>query len=68
MASKRRLRRKQCEGKIKHETAQKAQVAITSLIRNRGHQGQLHVYQCSFCGKYHTGHRRHGNGLGSGYA
>ncbi|WOK01479.1 hypothetical protein [Pseudomonas phage UF_RH7] len=68
MASKRRLRRRTCEGKIKHETAEKAARAIISLVRSRGHQGQLHVYQCPFCMKFHVGHRRHGNGIGSGYA
>ena len=68
MASKRRLRRKSCEGKAKHDTKDNAVVAIKVLVRNRGHQGQLHAYRCDFCGKWHVGHQRGQNGIGSGYA
>jgi hypothetical protein len=48
MASKRRLRRKQCTGKKKHETFQEARM----FLRGPG----MNVYKCRFCGKFHVGH------------
>lgn len=47
MASKRQVRRKSCERKVKYETAKDANANIRiGLI----------VYKCKFCGKYHVGH------------
>lgn len=52
---------------MRHKTGLDAQREIARLHRTRGHQGQLHVYCCSFCGCYHVGHAPGRNGLGSGY-
>lgn len=67
MASKRNLRRKSCEGKVRHQNKDGAIIAMKKLNKARGHQGQLHAYQCPFCGQWHIGHAPGRNGLGSGY-
>lgn len=57
MASKRRIRRRQCGGKRRHETAAAAEKAMRSVIFSgyrRG--GWLQVYKCRFCNGYHFGH------------
>jgi len=56
MASKRRLRRKQCEGKRRYETAAEATAGIRALHKAKGYQGFLNVYRCAFCKGYHFGH------------
>ncbi len=48
MASKRRLRRKRCTGKKRHETIR----AAMAFARSPG----LNAYKCNFCGGYHVGH------------
>lgn len=58
MSSKRRLRRKSCEGKIRHVDAGAAQAALTALVRNKGWQGPMNPYKCRFCGGWHIGHSR----------
>lgn len=65
MASKRHLRRKQCEGKARHTTAAGAFIAIRKLHQKHGHRGQMGVYRCPHCGKYHIGHQPGRNGIGS---
>lgn len=67
MASKRHQRRKQCEGKRRHATADNALVEIRMIHKRHGHCGQIGVYRCSFCGSYHVGHMPGRNGIGSGY-
>ncbi len=67
MASKRRLRRRQCEQKRRHTTAGDALVALHRLQR-KGHQGKLTIYRCRFCNGYHVGHAQGRNGIGSGWA
>lgn len=53
MASKRRLRRKACDGKAKHE--RDGAVIAAGIARKRsGHY--IVSYKCRFCGKYHIGH------------
>jgi hypothetical protein len=52
MASKRRLRRKSCEGKRRFDETDQAWVSV----RTRGALGAMHVYQCRWCGKFHVGH------------
>ena len=56
MASKRRLRRKQCEGKRRYATQAEAQ---TQADRSRGVDGGqcIDPYLCDFCGGWHIGHR-----------
>lgn len=57
MASKRRLRRKQCGHKRRYENHDQATVAMHQIIqagKKRG--GWLRVYRCRFCNGYHFGH------------
>ncbi len=58
MASKRKLRRQSCEGKIRYVSAHDGMGVIASMRRN----GQIHtpmdVYRCTFCKGFHIGHRR----------
>lgn len=58
MASKRRLRRKSCEGKIHHKSEEDARVAIRESMR-AGFSGVLRFYRCP-CGRgYPIGHLQH---------
>jgi hypothetical protein len=62
MASKRRIRRRQCSGKKRYATHQEAEGIMFKVIhsgKKRG--GWLHVYSCRFCGGYHFGHRQRGS-------
>lgn len=56
MSSKRRIRRKQCEHKIRHKTAQDAGLAYKSLKVKIKDNAKINIYKCSFCGFYHIGH------------
>lgn len=56
MASKRRLRRKACDGKTKHISSRDAMDAIHSLKRSGKYNTRMNVYKCKFCKKYHIGH------------
>lgn len=56
MASKRRIRRKSCDGKIKFEDESAAVAAAIAYRRNLGHW--MNTYKCRFCGKWHIGHPR----------
>lgn len=60
MSSKRRLRRKACDGKQRHESAAEGLQHIRELRRKDAVQGQHHgrinVYRCKFCKGYHVGH------------
>ena len=49
---KRRLRRKQCTGKVKHTTYKAAFMAL----KRSGFPGDMRVYKCRFCSGYHIGH------------
>ena len=51
MASKRRLRRKACTGKVRFDTAQAAQAAAC----RRAH-AWIVASGCRFCGGHHSGH------------
>lgn len=51
MASKRRIRRKMCQGKKRHKDMHGALIAI----RLSGHKGMM-PYKCKFCGFFHVGH------------
>lgn len=53
MASKRRQRRKSCEGK-KRFTLKEAKAAAYIQLKKYGNR--LHVYKCKFCKAYHIGH------------
>jgi hypothetical protein len=56
MASKRRIRRKACEGKVRHATQAAAMTALKKLQRTKGRQGLLVAYRCKFCRGFHFGH------------
>lgn len=58
MSSKRHLRRKACEGKVRHESSAAAMRHIRSLRRQGDlYTGPLNAYRCEFCRGYHIGHR-----------
>jgi len=57
MASKRHLRRKSCEGKVRHESQEDARVAIKRDFWN-AHE-RVGAYKCKFCGGWHVGHTPH---------
>lgn len=67
MASKRRLRRKQCTGKNRHKDFAGAMIEVRLIKRRYDHQGQIQPYRCQFCGMFHIGHTPGRNGIGSGY-
>jgi NOL1/NOP2/fmu family ribosome biogenesis protein len=52
MASKRRLRRKACEGKKKH-TREGVEIA-RGVMKKKG--VRMVIYKCRFCRMYHLGH------------
>lgn len=56
MSSKRAIRRRQCKGKIRHETVEAAKAHIHNLNRAKGYQGMMNAYRCAFCGGWHIGH------------
>lgn len=53
MSSKRRIRRKSCEGKRRHETHHDAMI---EMCQGRVREG-LVIYKCQFCHHYHVGHK-----------
>lgn len=67
MASKRRQRKKACEGKRRFASVHEAERAMFALLKNRKNPTRLHImrsYLCQFCKGYHFGHtpravRRH---------
>lgn len=56
MASKRRVRRKSCEKKVRHKTSHAAHLALKKTVKLHGYSGPMNVYECSFCGGWHVGH------------
>lgn len=57
MTSKRRQRRRECEGKQTHATEESAIAHVRSL-RQRFDFSTYHHYRCGFCGKWHVGRMR----------
>lgn len=55
MSSKRNVRRRTCDRKVRYETQEEASAARTRLFRSGS--GGMNVYKCKFCGGYHIGHR-----------
>ena len=51
MASKRKVRRKSCEGKIRYDSIPSAMAGMKKTS-----SCGLNVYKCKFCGKFHVGH------------
>ena len=58
MSSKRAIRRKACEGKIKHNSRNDAWAARRKLPFD---ESPMNIYKCKFCKKWHIGHRPEGN-------
>jgi len=55
MASKRRIRRNMCQGKVRHAS----EGAAWAAVRKTACAGPtLHPYLCPHCRRYHVGHRR----------
>lgn len=54
MSSKRRQRRNQCAGKIRHRLREDAEYAAYLLRRDKGLL--LRAYRCRFCRQWHLGH------------
>ena len=54
MASKRHVRRKQCEGKLKFPDQPAAQRAAASHMKTYGQW--MTGYRCKFCNGFHIGH------------
>lgn len=55
MASKRRVRRNACTGKVRHRQASHAAYHV-KLLRDKGEQS-IGYYRCRFCNGWHVGHR-----------
>lgn len=53
MASKRRIKRNSCIGKIRHKTSAGAE-AHAKELRDKGER--VWPYRCRFCGGWHVGH------------
>lgn len=60
MTSLRRVRRKQCQGKVRHPNPQAAYAHAASLKHKGDVTGFINAYKCRFCGGWHVGHFRSG--------
>jgi hypothetical protein len=58
MASKRRIRRKSCEGKVRYYEQPKAEIAARVLSAKR--REAFHSYRCDFGGHWHIAHSKQG--------
>jgi rubrerythrin len=57
MSSRRRLRRRACQGKVQHATREAAHVEIRRIARTKwAYRPGLQAYRCPFCGHFHVGH------------
>lgn len=57
VASKRRIRRNKCEGKVRYPSMDEAIGAACALRRiEKKASWQAQAYRCSFCGGFHVGH------------
>ena len=54
MSSKRAIRRRACEGKLRYASAAEAEAARKRARRRRA---LVEGYRCPFCSGYHVGHR-----------
>ena len=59
MASKRGRRRKECTGKVGHDSRDSAMRARRTLTRGKVGEYPMNVYKCPHCGQYHIGHKPH---------
>lgn len=56
MSSKRNMRRKQCDGKKKYNSATEAEESMRERKRLGLFRGAGNVYRCHFCAQWHVGH------------
>lgn len=56
MASKRRIRRKQCEGKRRYSDKKECADSMSRVNRQNESWERLNVYKCRFCKGCHFGH------------
>jgi hypothetical protein len=56
VSSKRRLRRKRCERKVRHGSAAAGMAAIDRMRGLGRVDGHMSVYRCATCGGWHVGH------------
>jgi len=57
MSSKRRIRRRACETKVRHLT----HAAAMKHLRSLRSPDPLNVYRCAFCKGFHVGHKPFAN-------
>ena len=57
MSSKRRIRRKECEGKRRYATQGEAHAAMLAAQKSATGGRYIDAYQCEHCGGWHIGHR-----------
>ena len=55
MASKRRIRRKSCDGKKPYKTRDDAIVGLI-ILKKKSFDENIRVYKCKFCKNFHLGH------------
>jgi len=55
VASKRRIRKRSCASKVRHETAAEAGGHIRDLRKRDKDGPHRQIYKCRFCGGYHVG-------------
>ena len=56
MASKGRIRSKECSGKVRHKTQAEA-VSVAIYLREKDSDFYLKVYKCRWCHFWHLGHK-----------
>jgi hypothetical protein len=56
MASKRKIRRKECSGKRRYASREIAQRAVSRLKMNTKDTSYLKIYKCRWCSGWHFGH------------
>jgi hypothetical protein len=58
MSSKRRIRRKCCEGKKRYDSKEEAGKDLYILVKTTSTTfKEMNIYRCRFCHKYHIGHK-----------
>ena len=58
MASRRRLRLKECLRKVRYATEAEARQALHHARRRGRVEGITNTYRCKWCGGFHWGHAR----------
>lgn len=56
MSSKRAVRRRACDGKIRHVNERGAVLHAIELRKKDNADRYLNIYKCKFCSGWHVGH------------